>query len=48
VLEQIEYLGHEIVPALRKLNAEGRPSHIPDAPTHESMKAKAGASPAAG
>jgi len=43
VLEQIEYLGYEIVPALRKLNAEGRPSHIPDAPTHESLKAKASA-----
>ncbi|MEX1102956.1 MAG: LLM class flavin-dependent oxidoreductase, partial [Dehalococcoidia bacterium] len=39
VLEQIEILGVEIVPALRKLNAKDRPSHVPDAPTHESLKA---------
>ncbi|MGE5596493.1 MAG: LLM class flavin-dependent oxidoreductase, partial [Hyphomicrobiales bacterium] len=39
VLEQIEILGYEIVPALRKLNAENRPAHVPDAPTHESLKA---------
>ncbi len=45
VLEQIEILGYEIVPALRKLNAEGRPPHVPDAPTHESLKAKAAARP---
>ena len=38
VLEQIEYLGYEIVPALRKLNADGRAAHIPDAPTHASLK----------
>jgi putative FMN-dependent luciferase-like monooxygenase len=42
VLEQIEILGHEIVPALRKLNAEGRPAGVPDAPDHESLKAAAG------
>ena len=41
VLEQIEILGYEIVPALRKLNAEGRPAHVPEAPTHESLKAAA-------
>jgi len=39
VLEQIEILGREIVPALREENAKGRPSHIPDAPTHASMLA---------
>lgn len=39
VLEQIEILGYEIVPALRKLNAEGRPAQVPDAPTHESLRA---------
>lgn len=39
VLEQIEFLGYEIVPELRKLNAQGRPAHVPDAPTHASLKA---------
>lgn len=41
VLEQVEYLGYEIVPALRKEMAKNRPSHVPDAPTHESLKRKA-------
>ncbi len=44
VLEQIEILGGEIVPALRKLNAQDRPAHIPDAPTHESLRAARGVS----
>lgn len=48
VLEQIEILGGEIVPALRKLNARGRPADIPDAPTHESLKAARLASSARG
>jgi len=39
VLEQIEILGTEIVPALRKELAMNRPSHIPDAPTHASLTA---------
>jgi putative FMN-dependent luciferase-like monooxygenase len=39
VLEQIEILGYEIVPALRQELAKGRPSHVPDAPTHASLKA---------
>jgi putative FMN-dependent luciferase-like monooxygenase len=34
VLEQLEILGGEIVPALRKENAARRPAHVPDAPTH--------------
>ena len=33
VLEQLDLLG-EILPELRKGFAEGRPAHIPDAPTH--------------
>ncbi len=37
VLEQIEILGSEIVPALRRENAIGRPAHVPEAPTHASM-----------
>lgn len=39
VLEQIEILGTEIVPVLRRELAVGRPSHVPDAPTHASLKA---------
>ena len=37
VLEQIEILGTEIVPALRREFAIGRPDHVPDAPTHASL-----------
>ena len=39
VLEQIEILGTEIVPALRRELAIGRPAHVPDAPTHEARRA---------
>ncbi len=42
VLEQIEFLGYEIVPALRKENAKGRPAHVPDAPTHETLRLREG------
>ncbi|RAY13688.1 5,10-methylene tetrahydromethanopterin reductase [Actinomadura craniellae] len=38
VLRQIEALG-EIVPVLRREFAIGRPAHVPDAPTHASLKA---------
>ena len=34
VLEQIEILGSEVVPVLRRELATGRPAHVPDAPTH--------------
>ncbi len=44
VLEQIEILGYEIVPALRKAMAKDRPAHIPDAPTHASLRIAAQAS----
>ena len=40
VLQQIEMLG-EIVPVLRKEFATGRPAHVPDAPTHATLKAAA-------
>ncbi|HSK34778.1 MAG TPA: CE1758 family FMN-dependent luciferase-like monooxygenase, partial [Propionicimonas sp.] len=40
VLEQLDLLG-EILPELRKGYAEGRPAHIPDAPTHASLVAAA-------
>jgi putative FMN-dependent luciferase-like monooxygenase len=38
VLEQMDMLG-EILPALRAGFAEGRPAHVPDAPTHSSLVA---------
>ncbi|PPH27509.1 LLM class flavin-dependent oxidoreductase [Rathayibacter sp. AY1F9] len=46
VLEQMDMLG-EILPALRAGFAEGRPSHVPDAPTHASLVAARDAQPAA-
>ncbi|MFS0701048.1 LLM class flavin-dependent oxidoreductase [Cellulomonas sp. 179-A 4D5 NHS] len=42
VLEQLDLLGGEVVPVLRKELAVGRPAHVPDAPTHASLVAKAG------
>ena len=41
VLEQLDLLGEEVVPVLRKEFAVGRPEHVPDAPTHESLVAAA-------
>ena len=38
VLEQIEILGAEVVPALRAEMAAGRSAGIPDAPTHDSRR----------
>ncbi|QHC67612.1 LLM class flavin-dependent oxidoreductase [Rathayibacter oskolensis] len=38
VLEQMDMLG-EILPELRRGFAEGRPAHVPDAPTHTSLVA---------
>ncbi|WP_328458881.1 LLM class flavin-dependent oxidoreductase [Amycolatopsis sp. NBC_00438] len=38
-LEQIDLLGAEVVPVLRKEFAQGRPAHVPDAPTHRSPAA---------
>ena len=43
VLEQIEILGTEVVPVLRKELAAGRPAHVPDAPTHASLRETAAA-----
>ena len=39
VLEQLDLLGGEVVPVLRKEFASLKPSHVPDAPTHESLLA---------
>ena len=41
VLEQIEILGTEVVPVLRKELAKNRPAHVPSAPTHASLRAAA-------
>ncbi|MCR2794371.1 LLM class flavin-dependent oxidoreductase [Microbacterium sp. zg.Y625] len=34
VLEQLDFLGGEVVPVLRREFAQGRPADVPDAPTH--------------
>ncbi|UFU01767.1 LLM class flavin-dependent oxidoreductase [Ruania suaedae] len=34
VLEQLDLLGGEVVPVLRKELAKNRPAHVPDGPTH--------------
>jgi putative FMN-dependent luciferase-like monooxygenase len=39
VLEQLDILGEEVIPVLRKESAARTPAHVPDAPTHESLKA---------
>lgn len=43
VLEQIDLLGEQVVPVLRKEFAIGRPAGVPDAPTHASLVAAHGA-----
>lgn len=44
VLEQLEILGTDVVPVLRREMASGRPAHIPEAPTHASLVEAAGGS----
>jgi putative FMN-dependent luciferase-like monooxygenase len=39
VLEQLDLLGGEVVPVLRKELAARRPAHVPEAPTHASLVA---------
>src|SRR5215216_6594226 len=39
VLEQLDLLGEEVVPVLRKEFAIGRSAEVPDAPTHQSLLA---------
>ena len=41
VLEQLDILGEQVVPVLRRELAVGRPAHVPDAPTHASLLAAA-------
>jgi len=40
VLEQLDLLGEEVIPVLRKEFAENRPANVPDGPTHEALVAK--------
>lgn len=43
VLEQIDFLGDEVVPVLRRELQKDRPANVPDAPTHaQRVKAKYG------
>jgi len=47
VLEQLDILGGEVVPVLRKELQKGRPAEVPDAPTHAGLvKAAYGDGPA--
>ncbi|MCT1803816.1 MULTISPECIES: LLM class flavin-dependent oxidoreductase [Kocuria] len=50
VLEQLDLLGEEVFPVLRKEFDALRPAHVPEAPTHESLVArhKAGKDPIPG
>src|SRR3954464_6159616 len=41
VLEQLDMLGEEVVPVLRKELDALRPAHVPEAPTHQSLRAAA-------
>src|SRR5690242_15818808 len=41
VLEQLDLLGEHVIPVLRKELDALRPAHVPDAPTHASLKAAA-------
>ena len=45
VLEQLDILGEEVVPVLRKEFAALKPAHVPDAPTHASLLAARDAPP---
>ena len=46
VLEQLDILGEEVVPVLRKEFAKNRPADVPEGPTHEALVIAAGAAPA--
>ena len=48
VLEQLDMLGEEVVPVLRKEFAKNRPAQVPDAPTHASLVAARRAAEVAG
>jgi putative FMN-dependent luciferase-like monooxygenase len=42
VLEQLDILGEEVVPVLRREFAALKPAHVPEAPTHATLVAAAG------
>jgi alkanesulfonate monooxygenase SsuD/methylene tetrahydromethanopterin reductase-like flavin-dependent oxidoreductase (luciferase family) len=42
VMEQVELLGTEVVPELRRIAAARKPAHVPQAPTHATRLAAAG------
>ena len=46
VLEQLDTLGSEVVPVLRREFAKGRPAGVPDAPLHPRVRAAGAANPA--
>jgi putative FMN-dependent luciferase-like monooxygenase len=39
VIEQLDILGEEVVPVMRKEFAKDRPAHVPDGPTHAGLRA---------
>jgi hypothetical protein len=45
VLEQLDLLGEEVVPVLRREFAALKPANVPDAPTHAGRVAAAGGAP---
>jgi putative FMN-dependent luciferase-like monooxygenase len=47
VLEQLDILGEQVVPVLRREFAALKPAHVPDAPTHAPMVAARDAAPSA-
>ena len=47
VLEQLDLLGSEVVPVLRRELDAKRPAHVPDGPTHAAQVARRGATAAA-
>ena len=48
VLEQLDLLGEEVVPVLRREFAKDRPASVPDAPTHAALVAARNAARVAG
>jgi len=42
VLEQLDLLGAEVVPVLRREMDAARPAHVPDGPTHASLRSTGG------
>ncbi len=41
VLEQLDLLGEQVIPVLRREFDALKPAHVPDAPTHASLRAAA-------